>query len=107
MGCLLFQHAVPYKAGAAGAAVNFQLPTTTLVPYKAPSIPPPATAKKQSEVCEDFSKAKPGTQIAHGTFHTWAEFYLRPFGEDDLAFLAPRVSKLADRLGDPRGQTLS
>jgi len=85
------QHTVPYKAAAQGAAVNFQLPTTTLVPYKPPSVPPPSTAKRQSEVAEDFSKAKPGTQIAHGTFHTWADFYLRPFGEDDLAFLAPRV----------------
>lgn len=85
------QHSIPIKAPAPGAAINFALPATTLVPIKPPSIPPPPTAKKQSEVCEDFSKAKPGNQIQFNTFHIWAEAYLRPFGEDDLAFLAPRV----------------
>ena len=43
----------------------------------------------------DFSNAKPGQQIAHSTFTNWVDAYLRPFGEDDLAFLAPKVRPLS------------
>ena len=60
--------------------------------------------KKQADVCEDFSKAKPGNQITHHVFHTWAESYLRPFGEDDLAFLARRPEELAPYLTPALGK---
>lgn len=86
------QHSIPIKPPAPGTATAFYLPSHSLVPPAPVSVAPIPTPKKQSEVSEDFSKAKPGVQIAHHTFHTWAEAYLRPFGEDDLAFLAPKVS---------------
>lgn len=59
---------------------------------KPPVVPPVPTAKRQADVEGDFSNCKPGQQIAHSTFVNWTESYLRPFGEDDLAFLAAKVS---------------
>ena len=83
------KHAIPIKPPAPNAATDFALPERPLAP------PPPVplaiapTPKRQADVSQDFSKAKPGNQIAFNTFHTWADAYLRPFGEDDLGFLAP------------------
>lgn len=41
---------------------------------------------------EDFSRAKPNSQIAMNTFATYIEPYFRPYTEEDLAFLRERVS---------------
>lgn len=68
------------------------MPSNPLVPPKPPANPPQPTAKRQSDVTGDFSNAKPGQQIAHSTFQNWVDAYLRPFGEDDLAVLAAKVS---------------
>lgn len=89
------KHSIPTKPPAPGSATAFYLPTSGLVPPEPLSIPPPPNAKKQSEVSDDFTKAKPGNQIAFNTFHTWVDAYLRPFGEDDLAFLASTVSLMS------------
>lgn len=86
------KHTIPTRQPAYGTASAFYIPpSTALIPALAPSVPNPSTPKRQGEVCEDFSKAKVGTQITFHTFHTWAESYLRVFGEDDLAFLARQV----------------
>jgi hypothetical protein len=45
---------------------------------------------KQDDVDEDFDHAKPASQVPYSTFANWANDYLRLYGEDDLAFLAPR-----------------
>mgnify|MGYP001570293543 FL=1 len=66
--------------------------------------PLPPVPKKQSEVAEDFSKAKPGNQISHNVFHTWADAYLRPFGEDDLAILAPKTEDIGPYLSPSLGK---
>ena len=87
------KHTIPTRPPAYGTASAFYIPPSALVPTLAPSVPNPPTPKRQSEVCEDFSKAKVGTQITFHTFHTWAESYLRVFGEDDLAFLARQVRR--------------
>ncbi|SCV66959.1 BQ2448_5605 [Microbotryum intermedium] len=84
------KHSIPIRPPAPGTATAFYLPTQSLVPPKPVSVAPTSTPKRQADVSGDFSTAKPGTQIAHHTFHTWADAYLRPFGEDDLAFLAPK-----------------
>lgn len=85
------KHSIPTRPPAYGTASAFYLPTSSAIPPRPKSEPNPPTPKRQGEVCEDFTKAKVGTQIAFHTFHSWAEAYLRPFGEDDLAFLAPKV----------------
>lgn len=58
--------------------------------------PPPAihlpapTPSKQSEINENFDNAKPSTQVPYTTFANWVNDFFRSFGEDDLAFLAPK-----------------
>ncbi|GAA93449.1 uncharacterized protein L969DRAFT_89448 [Mixia osmundae IAM 14324] len=49
----------------------------------------------QSQVIEDFSKARTTNQVPFTTFSPWVEQYLRTFGEDDLAFLAVKSEDLA------------
>ena len=85
------KHSIPIKPSPPGNATAFYVPQYPLVPLKPPCIPPVPTAKRQAEVRGDFSNAKPGQQIAHSTFTNWTEMFLRPFGEDDLAFLAAKV----------------
>ena len=58
--------------------------------------PPPAihlpapTPSKQSDINENFDNAKPSTQVPYTTFANWVNDFFRSFGEDDLAFLAPK-----------------
>lgn len=85
------QHSIPIRPPAPGTATAFYLPSQSLVPPKPASVPAAPTPKRQADVRGDFSIAKPGAQIAHHTFSTWVESFLRPYGEDDLAFLAPKV----------------
>ncbi|KAM0754110.1 hypothetical protein T439DRAFT_353844 [Meredithblackwellia eburnea MCA 4105] len=92
------KHSIPTRPPAPGTAQAFYLPSHSLVPPKPVNVPVPPTPKKQSEVCEDFSKAKPGNQISHNAFHTWVDAYLRQFGEDDLAFLAPKPEDISPYL---------
>ncbi|KAI5476233.1 hypothetical protein MNV49_007933 [Pseudohyphozyma bogoriensis] len=92
------KHSIPTKPPAPGTAQAFYLPSHHLAPPPPISVAPVSTPKKQSEVADDFSKAKPGTQITHNSFHTWVDAYLRPFGEDDLAFLAPKPEDIAPYL---------
>ena len=66
------------------------LPSRSLVPSAPPLNIPVATATKQDDVDEDFDHAKPASQVPYSTFANWANDYLRLYGEDDLAFLAPR-----------------
>lgn len=40
---------------------------------------------------KDFSNSKPTNQVAANTFLTFAEPYLRPLTEEDMAFLRERV----------------
>lgn len=40
---------------------------------------------------KDFSNAKPTNQVAANTFQTFAEPYVRPLTEEDMAFLRERV----------------
>ena len=42
---------------------------------------------------KDFSNAKPTNQVASSTFLAYAEPYLRPLTEEDVAFLRERVSQ--------------
>jgi transcriptional adapter 3 len=89
------QHSIPIKPPPPGGASAFYVPSNPLVPPKPPLIVPTPTAKRQADVTGDFSVAKPGQQIAHSTFQNWVDAYLRPFGEDDLAFLAAKVRFLS------------
>ncbi|GAA5890365.1 hypothetical protein JCM6882_008809 [Rhodosporidiobolus microsporus] len=98
------KHSIPIKPPPPGGASAFFVPTTSLVPPKPPVVPPVPTAKRQSDVSGDFSNAKPGQQIAHSTFQNWVDAYLRPFGEDDLAFLAPKPEDIAPYLIPPLGR---
>ena len=41
---------------------------------------------------KDFSNAKPSNQVNANTFATYLEPYLRPLTDEDMAFLAERVS---------------
>jgi transcriptional adapter 3 len=66
------------------------LPSRSLVPAS-PTIQLPApTPSKQSEINEDFDNAKPSSQVPYTTFANWVNDFFRSFGEDDLAFLAPK-----------------
>ncbi|CDZ96272.1 Histone acetyltransferases PCAF/SAGA/ADA, subunit TADA3L/NGG1 [Phaffia rhodozyma] len=87
----------PNPSNLPGSNINFSLPSVTasngsavrtLVPPK-PEIQKPMTPlpTTQSEVNEDFTQAKPGTQLLFATFWQTAEGYVRPIGEEDLAFL--------------------
>lgn len=51
---------------------------------------PAPTPSKQSEINENFDNAKPSTQVPYTTFANWVNDFFRSFGEDDLAFLAPK-----------------
>ena len=54
---------------------------------------------------EDFSNKKPvGTQVQANTFATHVESYLRPFNEDDLAWLRERNNNPHDFLIPNRGK---
>ncbi|GAA5947349.1 hypothetical protein JCM3765_001635 [Sporobolomyces pararoseus] len=98
------KHSIPIKPAAPGSATAFYVPTYSLVPVKPEVIPPTPTAKRQADVEGDFSNAKPGQQIAHSTFINWTESYLRPFGEDDLAFLAAKPEDVAPYIIPPLGK---
>ncbi|KAK4698409.1 transcriptional adapter 3, partial [Phenoliferia sp. Uapishka_3] len=98
------KHSIPTRPPAIGTAQAFYLPSHPLVPPRPISERLAPTPKKQSEVAEDFSKAKPGNQTSHNVFHTWAEAYLRPFGEDDLAILAPKPDDISLYLQTPLGK---
>ncbi|BGP38065.1 Transcriptional regulator [Rhodotorula kratochvilovae] len=98
------KHSIPIKPPAPGAATAFYVPSVPLVPPRPPAVPPPPTPKRQADVSGDFSNAKPGQQIAHSTFTNWVDAYLRPFGEDDLAFLAPKPEDMNAYLIPPLGK---
>ncbi|GAA6006487.1 hypothetical protein JCM11491_004981 [Sporobolomyces phaffii] len=98
------KHSIPIKPTAPGSATAFYVPTYSLVPVKPPVVPPVPTAKRQADVEGDFSNAKPGQQIAHSTFTNWTESYLRPFGEDDLAFLAAKPEDMSAYIIPPLGK---
>ncbi|KAK9894538.1 hypothetical protein P389DRAFT_146593, partial [Cystobasidium minutum MCA 4210] len=51
---------------------------------------PAPTPSKQSDINENFDNAKPSTQVPYTTFANWVNDFFRSFGEDDLAFLAPK-----------------
>ncbi|BGP13999.1 hypothetical protein JCM10213_005585 [Rhodosporidiobolus nylandii] len=98
------KHSIPIKPPPAGGASAFYVPSTSLVPPKPPVVPPIPTPKRQADVSGDFSIAKPGQQIAHSTFQNWVDAYLRPFGEDDLAFLAAKPEDVTPYLIPPLGK---
>ncbi|GAA5947300.1 hypothetical protein JCM3775_004167 [Rhodotorula graminis] len=98
------KHSIPIKPPAPGAASAFYIPSTPLAPPRQPAVPPAPTPKRQADVRGDFSNAKPGQQIAHSTFTNWVDAYLRPFGEDDLAFLAPKPEDINAYLIPPLGK---
>lgn len=52
----------------------------------------------------DFSNAKPTNQIAATTFLTYAEPFLRPLTEEDVAFLRERGDRTTPYLAIPRGK---
>lgn len=52
----------------------------------------------------DFSNAKPTNQVAASTFLTYAEPYLRPLTEEDIAFLRERGDRTTPFLAVPRGK---
>ncbi|GAA6001026.1 hypothetical protein JCM10207_007380 [Rhodosporidiobolus poonsookiae] len=98
------KHSIPIKPPPPGGASAFFVPSNSLVPPKPPVVPPVPTPKRQADVSGDFSVAKPGQQIAHSTFQNWVDAYLRPFGEDDLAFLAPKPDDITPYLIPPLGK---
>ncbi|KAF2721374.1 hypothetical protein K431DRAFT_312651 [Polychaeton citri CBS 116435] len=51
----------------------------------------------------DFSNAKPSNQIAFNTFQTHAEPFIRPFNEEDVAFLKERGDRVTPYTIPPRG----
>jgi transcriptional adapter 3 len=53
---------------------------------------------------KDFSNAKPTNQVAANTFLTYAEPYLRPLTEEDIAFLRERGDRTGPFLAIPRGK---
>ncbi|GAA5931507.1 histone acetyltransferase NGG1 [Sporobolomyces koalae] len=99
------KHSIPIKPPAPGSATAFYVPTYPIVPVKPEVVPPVPTAKRQADVEGDFSNAKPGQQIAHSTFVNWTESYLRPFGEDDLAFLAAKPEDVLPYIIPPLGKS--
>ncbi|GAA5866013.1 hypothetical protein JCM8547_002914 [Rhodosporidiobolus lusitaniae] len=98
------KHSIPIKPPPPGGASAFFVPQHPLVPPKPPVVPPVPTAKRQADVSGDFSVAKPGQQIAHSTFQNWVDAYLRPFGEDDLAFLAAKPEDVSPYIIPPLGK---
>ena len=53
---------------------------------------------------KDFSNAKPTNQVAATTFLTFAEPFLRPLTEEDVAFLRERGDRTTPFLAVPRGK---
>ncbi|KAJ6264539.1 hypothetical protein Dda_0686 [Drechslerella dactyloides] len=53
---------------------------------------------------EDFSRAKPNSQIAMSTFATYIEPYFRQYNEEDLAFLRERGDRVSPYLIPPLGR---
>ncbi|KAK6539358.1 Transcriptional regulator [Orbilia ellipsospora] len=53
---------------------------------------------------EDFSRAKPNSQIAMNTFATYIEPYFRQYTEEDLAFLRERGDRIGPYLIPPLGR---
>lgn len=53
---------------------------------------------------KDFSNAKPTNQVAATTFLTFAEPFLRPLLEEDVAFLRERGDRTTPFLAIPRGK---
>lgn len=51
----------------------------------------------------DFSNAKPANQINFSTFQTYVEPYIRPFTEEDVAFLKERGDRMTPYLIPTRG----
>lgn len=51
----------------------------------------------------DFSNAKPANQVHFSTFQTYAEPYIRPFTEEDVAFLKERGDRVTPYLIPARG----
>lgn len=70
--------------------MHHSLPTRSLVPPPPVIHLPAPTPSKQSEINENFDNAKPSTQVPYTTFANWVNDFFRSFGEDDLAFLAPK-----------------
>ena len=52
---------------------------------------------------QDFSNAKPTNQVNFSTFQTYVEPYIRPFTEEDVAFLKERGDRVTPYLIPPRG----
>jgi transcriptional adapter 3 len=53
---------------------------------------------------KDFSNAKPTNQVGASTFLTYAEPFLRPLTEEDIAFLRERGDRTSPFLAVPRGK---
>ncbi|KAK6338810.1 Transcriptional regulator [Orbilia brochopaga] len=53
---------------------------------------------------EDFSRAKPNSQIAMSTFASYIEPYFRQYNEEDLAFLRERGDRVSPYLIPPLGR---
>jgi transcriptional adapter 3 len=53
---------------------------------------------------KDFSNAKPSNQVAATTFLTYADPFLRPLTEEDIAFLRERGDRTTPFLAIPRGK---
>lgn len=51
----------------------------------------------------DFSNAKPANQVNFSTFQTYIEPFIRPFTEEDVAFLKERGDRAVPYLIPPRG----
>lgn len=51
----------------------------------------------------DFSNAKPANQVNFSTFQTYVEPYIRPFTEEDVAFLKERGDRLTPYVIPQRG----
>jgi transcriptional adapter 3 len=51
----------------------------------------------------DFSNAKPANQVNYSTFQTYLEPYIRPFSEEDVAFLKERGDRVTPYLIPQRG----
>lgn len=64
------------------------------MPVAPPLQLPTPTPRKQSDINENFDNAKPSSQVPYSSFANWVNDFLRSYGEDDLAFLAPKPEDL-------------
>lgn len=87
-----------------GVADDFNTAPRTLMPPPPVSIPPRGQPTKQTDVHDDFSKAKPSNQTPFTTWQNTLEPYLRPFAEDDLAWLATKTDDLTPFIVPPLGR---